>query len=34
MGYFKIKIVEGKRYVLGIAPAGSALRLNFISVSV
>lgn len=34
MGYFRIQIVEGKRYVLGIAPAGLSLRLNFISVSV
>ena len=34
MGYFKIKMVEGKRYVLGVAPAGSAPRLNCVSVSV
>ena len=34
MGYFKIKMVEGKRYVLGVAPAGSALRLNFVSMNV
>ena len=27
-------IVEGKRYVLGVAPAGLSLRLNFVSVSV
>ena len=30
-GYFRIK---GQKYVLGVAPAGSALRLNLVSVSV
>jgi len=34
MGYFRIQIVEGKRYVLGVAPADLSLRLNFFSVSV
>ena len=34
MGYFRINIVEGKRYILGAAPAGLSLRLNFVSVSI
>ena len=32
MGYFRINVVEGKRYILGAA--GLSLRLNFVSVSV
>ena len=34
MGYLRINTVEGERYVLGAAPTGLSLRLDFVSVSV